>query len=75
MAALGEVAIVASRHFLNSLDRIKPTPQVWPGIEAALDELVVGAEPGSTPEVWVSGHRCGCTLSFGGVQPPEMIMR
>lgn len=34
-----------------------PAWQVWPAIEAALDELVVDAKPGEVPEVWVSGHR------------------
>ena len=31
--------------------------QVWPEVQAALDEYVVGSEPGSTPEVWFTGHR------------------
>lgn len=31
--------------------------QVWPEIQAVLDKEVVNAKPGSTPEVWVTGHR------------------
>jgi hypothetical protein len=36
--------------------------EVWPDIQAVLDKEVVDAKPGSTPEVWVSGHSMGAAV-------------